>query len=191
MGQHLADVDTLKAIVDLCNKAVLVALYVKDCPFIDDIGACESPAYICKILPKRFLRDAKPGVQCRFDFSVSQRHRPPGRHRYQPRVCSKCASSSVDTASPFMAPARSSLTSSNTLGSLKCVAACTIAFARFSASAGSANSVEFFMKMPEPTNTASAPSCITSDASAGVAIPPAEKFGTGNLPSRATIFTSS
>jgi len=43
-----------------------------------------------------------------------------------------------------------SLTSSNTLGSLKCVAACTIAFARFSDSAGSANSVEFFMKMPEP-----------------------------------------
>src|SRR5260221_12363236 len=56
-----------------------------------------------------------------------------------------------------MAPARFSLTSSNTLGSLKCDAACTIAFARFSASAGSANSVEFFMKMPEPTNTASTP----------------------------------
>ena len=31
--------------------------------------------------------------------------------------------------------------------------------------------------MPEPTNTASAPSCITSAASAGVAMPPAEKFG--------------
>src|SRR5260370_7364355 len=60
-----------------------------------------------------------------------------------------CASSSVDTASPFIAPVRFSLTSSNTLGSLKCVAACTIALARFSASAGSANSVEFFMKMPE------------------------------------------
>ena len=38
------------------------------------------------------------------------------------------------------------------------------------------------MKMPEPTKTASAPSCMTSDASAGVAMPPAEKFGTGQLP---------
>ena len=40
--------------------------------------------------------------------------------------------------------------------------------------------------MPEPTNTASAPSCITSAASAGVAMPPAEKFGTGSLPCSAT-----
>ena len=35
--------------------------------------------------------------------------------------------------------------------------------------------------MPLPTNTASAPSCITRAASAGVAIPPAEKFGTGQF----------
>ena len=60
-----------------------------------------------------------------------------------------------------MAPCRSSLTSSNTLGSLKCVAAFTMALARFSASTGSAKVVESFMKMPEPTKTASAPSCIT------------------------------
>ena len=33
------------------------------------------------------------------------------------------------------------------------------------------------LKMPEPTNTASAPSCITSDASAGVAMPPAQNSG--------------
>ncbi len=31
------------------------------------------------------------------------------------------------------------------------------------------------LKMPEPTNTPSAPSCIISDASAGVAMPPAQK----------------
>src|SRR5215210_6533960 len=31
------------------------------------------------------------------------------------------------------------------------------------------------LKMPEPTKTPSAPSCITSAASAGVAIPPAQK----------------
>ena len=34
---------------------------------------------------------------------------------------------------------------------------------------------------PEPTKTASAPSCIISAASAGVAIPPAEKSGDGQL----------
>ena len=38
------------------------------------------------------------------------------------------------------------------------------------------------LKMPLPTNTPSAPSCIIKAASAGVATPPAAKFGTGNLP---------
>ena len=38
------------------------------------------------------------------------------------------------------------------------------------------------MKIPEPTNTASAPSCMTRAASAGVAIPPAQNSGTGSLP---------
>jgi pyridoxal 5'-phosphate synthase pdxS subunit len=34
------------------------------------------------------------------------------------------------------------------------------------------------LKMPEPTNTVSAPSCMSSEASAGVATPPAAKLGT-------------
>ena len=42
------------------------------------------------------------------------------------------------------------------------------------------------LKMPEPTNTPSAPSCIMSAASAGVAMPPAEKLTTGSLPFSAT-----
>src|SRR5713226_6316865 len=42
------------------------------------------------------------------------------------------------------------------------------------------------LKIPEPTKTASAPRCRTKAASAGVAIPPAEKFGTGSLPVCAT-----
>ncbi len=37
------------------------------------------------------------------------------------------------------------------------------------------------MKMPEPTKTVCAPSCIIRAASAGVAMPPAEKFGHGEL----------
>src|ERR1035437_9623275 len=93
-----------------------------------------------------------------------------------------CASSKPETARPFIAPVRSSLTSSNTLGSLKWVVAFTIALARFSASTGSAKVVESFMKMPLPTNTASAPSCITKDASARGPIPPAGEIWDGKLP---------
>ena len=46
-------------------------------------------------------------------------------------------------------------------------------------------------RMADPTNTDSAPSCIINDASAGVAIPPAAKLGTGSLPVFATNFTNS
>ena len=42
------------------------------------------------------------------------------------------------------------------------------------------------LNIPEPTKTVSAPNFIIKDASAGVAIPPAAKFGTGNLPVFAT-----
>ena len=45
--------------------------------------------------------------------------------------------------------------------------------------------------IPEPTKSDSAPSCIIRDASAGVAMPPAAKLGTGSLPSLAVCFTSS
>ena len=69
------------------------------------------------------------------------------------------------------------------VGSLKCVVACTMAFARL---AGSLD-----LKMPEPTKTASAPSCIMRAASAGVAMPPAQNSGTGSLPARATSRTTS
>ena len=67
--------------------------------------------------------------------------------------------------------------------SRKCVVASTIAFAR---SAGSPD-----LKMPEPTKTPSAPSCMQSAASAGVAIPPAVNVTTGSLPFSATHLTSS
>ena len=64
------------------------------------------------------------------------------------------------------------------LASAKCVVAWTMALA---IRAGSS-----LLKMPEPTNTPSAPSCITSAASAGVLMPPATKLTTGSLPSAAT-----
>ena len=47
------------------------------------------------------------------------------------------------------------------------------------------------LKMPEPTKTASAPSARHSAASAGVAMPPAAKFGTGRRPCCATKRTRS
>src|SRR5262249_23299852 len=102
---------------------------------------------------------------------------------YQPRVCMRSFSASWRVPMPTMASPRSSLTRTSTSASLKCVVACTIAFARL---AGSED-----LKIPEPTNTASAPSCIISAASAGVAMPPAEKFGTGSLPACATQRTRS
>ena len=67
--------------------------------------------------------------------------------------------------------------------SSKCVVASTIALARLAGSP--------LLKMPLPTNTPSQPSCIMSAASAGVAMPPAEKFTTGSLPFSATHLTSS
>ena len=42
------------------------------------------------------------------------------------------------------------------------------------------------LKIPEPTKTPSAPSCMQSEASAGVAIPPAVKVTTGSRPFSAT-----
>ena len=47
------------------------------------------------------------------------------------------------------------------------------------------------LKMPLPTNTDCAPSCITSAASAGVAMPPAQNSGTGSSPRSATSCTRS
>ena len=47
------------------------------------------------------------------------------------------------------------------------------------------------LKMPEPTNTPSAPRRIISAASAGVATPPAENMTTGSLPFSATSRTRS
>mmetsp|Transcript_98355 Transcript_98355/g.257013 ORF Transcript_98355/g.257013 Transcript_98355/m.257013 type:complete len:324 (+) Transcript_98355:177-1148(+) len=76
---------------------------------------------------------------------------------------------------PVMASPMSSETSANTLASLKCVTAWTMARARFSGFDD--------LKMPLPTKTPSTPSCMQSAASAGVAMPPAAKFTTGSLPS--------
>src|SRR5216117_2939616 len=114
---------------------------------------------------------------------LASRPRPSLGSHYHPRVCIRSFSASLEVSMPTIASPRSSLTFTSTAGSLKCVVACTMAFARL---AGSDD-----LKMPEPTNTASAPSCIISAASAGVAMPPAEKFGTGSLPAWATQRTRS
>ena len=75
------------------------------------------------------------------------------------------------------------LASAISVASSKWVVAFTIARAR---DAGSP-----LLKMPLPTNTPSAPSCIIRAASAGVAIPPAVKRTTGSFPFCATHRTRS
>src|SRR5262245_50657082 len=102
---------------------------------------------------------------------------------HHPRVCNSSLAASLEVSIPGMASPSSSLTRASTSASLKWVVACTMAFAR---RAGSLD-----LKMPDPTKTASAPSCIIKAASAGVAIPPAEKLGTGSLPAWATQRTRS
>lgn len=81
---------------------------------------------------------------------------------------------------PTIASPKSVDTLARIAGSLKCVTACTIALARL---AGSPD-----LKIPEPTNTPSIPSCIMRAASAGVATPPAAKLTTGKRPSLAVSF---
>ena len=85
--------------------------------------------------------------------------------------------------SPLIASPRPCETRASTSASRKCVVASTIAFAR---SDGLSD-----LKIPEPTKTPSAPSCMQSAASAGVAIPPAVNVTTGSWPFSATHRTSS
>ena len=87
------------------------------------------------------------------------------------------------TLMPTIASPRPRDASAITAGSSKNVVAFTIAAARAAGFPA--------LKMPEPTNTPSAPSCIISAASAGVATPPAVNSTTGSLPVAATSATSS
>src|SRR5439155_12398238 len=103
--------------------------------------------------------------------------------RHHPRGESSCSVSSLRASSEIMGAPSPSVALATRSGSLKCVVASTMARAR---GAGSSD-----LKIPEPTKTASAPSCMTSEASAGVAIPPAQNSGTGNRPSWATARTMS
>src|SRR3954454_4029497 len=100
------------------------------------------------------------------------------RGAHQPRFARSWRSSSLRVSSDVIAWPRPSDARATRSASWKCVVASTMAAAR---RAGSSD-----LKMPEPTNTPSAPSCITSDASAGVAIPPAQNTTTGSFPASAT-----
>src|SRR5207245_2369771 len=105
------------------------------------------------------------------------------RHRYQPRTASSSRSPSDAALMPRIGSPSPRDTSASSFASWKCVVALTIAAARF---AGLSD-----LKMPDPTNTPSEPICITSAASAGVAMPPATKVTTGSRPSLATCLTRS
>src|SRR5215216_2323815 len=122
--------------------------------------------------------------------NADQRHRSgagtarPSRTSHQPRCWSSPPFSwSVPISIPGIASPSSREAAATRSGSLKCVVASTIARARCSGSED--------LKMPEPTKLPSAPSCIISAASAGVAMPPAQNSTTGSPPSAATCLTSS
>ena len=116
--------------------------------------------------------------------------RPGGRGRRRSRAAGGRATSrgrpgarSASAISwPRMASPRPGLTLATCSASSKWVVASTMARAM---RAGSS-----LLKMPEPTKTASAPSCITSDG-VGRAwrCPPAQNSGTGSRPVRATSWT--
>src|SRR5262249_40912486 len=102
---------------------------------------------------------------------------------HQPRSARRCGCGISSTLMPTMASPRPRDTLASTSGSSWNVVALTIAAAR---GAGLPD-----LKMPEPTKTPSAPSCIIMAASAGVAMPPAVNSTTGSLPVWATSLTSS
>ena len=106
----------------------------------------------------------------------------PRDHRDSPAAVGELDVEGVDLlAAHRLAEARDTL--ATIVASAKCVVASTMALAMVGGSA--------LLKMPLPTNTACAPSCITSAASAGVAMPPAQNSGTGSSPRSATSCTSS
>ena len=98
---------------------------------------------------------------------------------YQPLTARRSSSGIASSAIPRIGAPSPLETSAIFFGSSKKVVAWTIAFA---IRAGSS-----LLKMPEPTKTPSAPSCMTSAASAGVLIPPATKLTTGSFPVRGDI----
>ncbi len=102
---------------------------------------------------------------------------------YQPRTARRSSSGTLAALMPRMGAPRPLETSAMILGSSKCVVACTMALAVV---AGSSD-----LKMPEPTKTPSAPSCMARAASDGVAMPPATKLTTGRRPAAATSLTIS
>src|SRR5688572_4538346 len=121
--------------------------------------------------------------KCSLEGEDADAQRPLHRRRYQPRTSSRSSSASELDEIPTIGSPSPAETSASTFGSSKCVVASTIAFARVSGSPD--------LKMPEPTKTPSAPSCMQSDASAGVAMPPAVNVTTGRRPFSATQRTSS
>src|SRR4029079_437634 len=111
------------------------------------------------------------------------RSHPNRRAPYQPRSARRCGCGISSTLMPTMASPSPRDTFAITSGSSGKVVAFTIAAARW---AGLPD-----LKMPEPTNTPSAPSCIIIAASAGVAMPPAVNSTTGSLPAASTSATRS
>ena len=102
-----------------------------------------------------------------------------GRRPYQPRVCSRPCSPSVGDLDAVhrLAQAERDLGDDARVGEV----------GRRPTMAEACAAGSELLKMPEPTNTPSAPSCIMSAASAGVAMPPAVNITTGRRPCRRAV----
>jgi hypothetical protein len=68
--QHMADVEVLIPVVDLCNQPLLVAFDVEHSPFVHRVGVRERFSHIHQILPRCLLRNSEPRIQRRFQFGM-------------------------------------------------------------------------------------------------------------------------
>src|SRR5580698_1893568 len=67
----MADVDTLKAVIDLSNQPILIAFDVKYRPFIYGVSGGKRFPNVGQCLPGSSLRNAKPNVKRPFQIVVS------------------------------------------------------------------------------------------------------------------------
>src|SRR5512134_769464 len=125
-------------------------------PDLDDVGA-QPPEHL-RVLAERALQRQHADSQ-----------RPSHGRRYQPRSSSRSSSESELAEMPTMGWPSPVETSARTFGSSKCVVASTIARARRATSSAqpsrSTKGSRPDLKMPDPTKTPSAPSCMQRDAS--------------------------
>src|SRR4051795_6823550 len=142
----------------------------------------DQPVQTLEVLGR--LHEAAIGAELREDPAVRLEIALEGEYSdYHPRCWIRPFSPRAAISTPAIGWPSPRLARATRSASSKCVVASTIAAAVRSGSSD--------LKMPDPTKLPSAPSCIISAASAGVAMPPAQNSTTGSLPVSATSRTRS